>query len=130
MITFQGAVQCLLAEGAVNLVLRGRWREADTEVLFGTADQNNLPATLHEVRVTELDRGLSVSRRFRIESAERALEFAAHGAQVHREAGTALFAALPPPRVPLGVRAGWWLLLSALRLPAIGKLVLRRRSRP
>jgi hypothetical protein len=123
MIEFQGPVRCQASSGAVNLMLRGLWRGEPTEVLFSGADLNAVEAVLSGVRVTELD-PVPAGRCFRIDSARTALEFRARSVQVHREVGVKLFAAVPPPRVALGVRAGWWVLLSALRLPGLGRLLL------
>jgi hypothetical protein len=129
MMTFEGPVRWQAGSGAVNLILRGLWRGEPTEVLFGGADLNavapGLPAAavLSEVRVTELDAGLA-GRCFRIETAQVQLELRARSVQVHREVGDRLFAAVPPPRVPLSIRAGWVVLLSALRLPGLRRLLL------
>ena len=129
MIEFQGAVQATAsAAAAVNLVLRGRWRDCDTQMLFAGAEPNTLPSTLHEVRVTQLDSGSAEPCRFRIESSEMQLSLQARSLQVHRAVGAALFQAVPSVPVPLSLRAGWALLLSALNLPGVGRLLLRRRG--
>lgn len=126
MIEFQGAVQATAPAGAVNLVLSGRWRDCDTQMLFAGAQPNTLPSTLHEVRVIQLDS--PSPGRFRIESSETQLELQARSAQVHRAVGVALSQAVPPASVPLLLRAGWALLLSVLNFPGIGRLLLRRRG--
>jgi hypothetical protein len=123
LIEFQGPVRCQANSGAVSLVLRGVWRGEPTEVLFGGADLNAVAAVLNEVRVTELD-AVPAGRCFRIDNAQTALEFCARSVQVHREVGIKLFAAVPPPRVAVGIRAAWLVLLSALRLPGLGRLLL------
>jgi hypothetical protein len=127
MIEFQGPVRCQVGIGAVNLVLRGLWRGEPTEVLFAGADLNAVEAVLSEVRVTELN-AARAGRCFRIDSAREPLEFRARSVQVHRQVGLRLFAAVPPPRVPVGIRAAWLVLLSALRLPGVGRLLLGSRS--
>jgi hypothetical protein len=126
-IEFQGAVRCRCGGTAVNLSLHGR-TSGDTDVLFSGANAPSMPDTLHEVRVTELKSTSGSQRRFRIESAERRLEFEARSAQVHRAAGDALFAAIPPPHVAWHVRAGFSLLVSVLGIPGAGRLILRRRG--
>jgi hypothetical protein len=127
MIEFQGPVRCQAGIGAVNLVLRGLWRGEPTEVLFAGADLNAVEAVLSEVRVTELN-AAPAGRCFRIDGAREPLEFRARSAQVHREVGPRLFAAVPPPRVSGVIRVGWLVLLSALRLPGLGRLLLGSRS--
>jgi hypothetical protein len=134
MIEFQGEVQARIASGAVNLQLRGQSRcdtstesVCDTDIMFGGARPPELPATLHDVRVVELD-SIGEIRRFRIHSAQRQLELQARSLQLHRAAGAAMFAAVPPQRVPWHVRAGWWLLLSVLGIPGVGGFILRGRG--
>jgi hypothetical protein len=48
--------------------------------------------------------------------------------QVHREAPVALRALLAPRRAPLWLRAQWWLLLNALRVPGVARWLARRRG--
>jgi hypothetical protein len=120
MLEFQGPVQTQATTGAVNLVLRGRWRDCDTEVLFAGATPNTVPPTLREVRLMELGTGVATPRQFRLDSTDTRLELRARSVQVHRAVGAALFTAVPPARVPLRLRAGWSLLLSALILRAGG----------
>ena len=127
MIEFQGPVRAVAASGAVNLALRGRWRDCDTQLLFVGASPNSLPPTLHEVRVTRLGPKAS-SGRFRIESSETRMDLQARSVHLHRSVGEPLLQAVPPAPVPLSMRLGWWLLLSALNIPGAGRLLLRRRS--
>lgn len=135
MIVLEGEVRCESGGTAVNLALHGRSRApgpapggCDTDILFSGADAPSLPDRLHEVRVIDLDHATGALRRFRIDSAEQQLEFQARGMQVHRSAGAAMFAAVPPPQVPWPVRAAVSLLVSALRIPGMGALLLRRRG--
>jgi hypothetical protein len=134
IIEFDGGVKCSSCSGAVNLRLHGRSRRAgiapsvcETDVLFAGADTQDLPGTLHDVRVTELNSSIGLQR-FRIESVERGLELQARGIQVHRDAGESMFKAVPPQAVPWRVRAGWSLLLSLLGVPGVGALILRNRG--
>ena len=48
--------------------------------------------------------------------------------QVHRPASAALLALLAPPRAPLRLRATWFLLLNALRIPGVAGWLARRRG--
>jgi hypothetical protein len=137
LVAFAGPVQCELAAGAVNLVLRGYARSAQdphgglSEVLFSGASALALPPELRDARVIEIsavpDHG-AAPRRFRIESPEVQLELQARSAQLHRDAAAAFFGAVPPPRVPLRRRLGWSLLLSVLRIPGAGALVRKLRD--
>ena len=45
---------------------------------------------------------------------------------MHRDAARPFYGAVPPPRVPLRLRLGWALLLTVLRLPGVGRLLLRK----
>jgi hypothetical protein len=123
------------AQGAINLVLRGCARGTQgasggaSEVLFSDASAVALPADLRDARVIALtDESGSAARRFRIESPELQLELQARSAQVHRDSAAAFFGAVPPPRVPLRLRLGWWLLLTVLRIPGAAGLVSRFRG--
>ncbi len=49
--------------------------------------------------------------------------------QVHRGAAAAFAAALPRISAPWSTRAGWWLLLTLLRVPGVA-YVLRRYQAP
>jgi len=152
LIALAGPVQCEQPAGAVNLVLRGQAavvpgaaRDSSaglTEVLFSDATEVTLPAGLHDVRVFEMS-GEPVPalapvaslapayadavRHFRLQGPQLQLELHARSVQMHRDAATAFYGAVPPPRVPLRLRLGWSLLLSALRLP--GAVALMRRLR-
>jgi hypothetical protein len=135
LIAFAGPVQCERAQGAVNLVLRGSARVTQdaragaSEVLFSDASAVALPADLRDARVIALaDESGSAPRHFRIESPELQLELQARSAQLHRDSAAAFFGGVPPPRVPLRLRLGWWLLLTALRIPGAGRLLGRFRG--
>ena len=136
LIEFDGTVECRRETGAVNFVLRGRERAAGrVEALFSAAAADGLaawPAKLHEVRLVQRPAGPAGmgSQLFRIIARERQMDLTARSLQLHRDVAGAFFAAVPPPRVPLGRRLGWTLLLLALRIPGAAGLLhrLRRRS--
>jgi hypothetical protein len=134
MILFEGEVTWRRGTGAVNLWFYGRTRgnaaapASETEVLFSGAMPLDLPPVLHDVRVSELDTQGQALRRFRIESKEQHSELQARSMQAHRSAAAELFAAVPPVIAAWHVRLGWTLLLSLLRLPGVGPLLLGRRG--
>jgi hypothetical protein len=134
MILFDGEVTWRRGTGAVNFWLYGRTRAdaaapaSEAEVLFSGATPLDLPAVLHDVQVTELNSQGQALRCFRIESTELQTQLQARSMQAHRSAAAELFGAVPPAIVPWRVRVGWRLLLSLLRLPAVGALVLGRRG--
>jgi hypothetical protein len=123
-VEFEGAVKCERSRGAVNLLLHTR----NVDVLFSGAEALELPATLHQVCVTQVEPSVGTDCCFRIESAEVNTQLRARGAQIHRDAAVPMFAAVPPRAVPLHVRAGWTVLLSVLRLPGLGRLIVRPRG--
>jgi hypothetical protein len=146
-----GAVNLVLRgqAGALPGALPGAARDASaglTEVLFSDATAVTLPDSLHDVRVIELldasaaaaafarvdtdtdtETDTGAARHFRLQGPQLALELRARSVQLHRDAAADFYRAVPPPRVPLRVRLGWSLLLSALRLP--GAVALLRRLR-
>jgi hypothetical protein len=141
LIAFAGPVHCESVHGAINLVLRGFARATQgprgdvSEVLFSGASAVTLPPDLRDARVLALtdEPGKSGAsdtalRRFRIESPEVRLELQARSVQLHRDAATAFFEAVPPPRVPLRLRLSWWLLLNVLRIPGAAALVKKFRG--
>jgi hypothetical protein len=132
MIALDGEVACGRGSGVVNLWLRGRMRSEarvdDVDVYFAGASVAALPALLHDVRIIELEPGASQTSRYRIESPEMRVELECRSMQLHRRAGEQLFSAVPAVAVPWQMRAGWTLLLSVLRLPGVGALVLGRRG--
>jgi hypothetical protein len=139
LIAFDGAVECRLESGAINLMLSGFERRGPAAVrtaasaLFagaavtGPANLGALPPRLQAVRIVELA-GAPGARRFVIRAQQLQLDLVARSMQLHRDAGRAFFLAVPPPRVPLMRRLGWSVLLLALRLPGAGRLLARLRS--
>ena len=141
LIGFDGAVECLAAEGPVNLVLRGFERRRDAArsrhraaALFSgarpPAGAARLPARLDGPQLFELEdaAGRSAPRTFLLRAGELQLEFDAAGLQLQRDAGDEFFAAVPPLSVPWQARWGWTLLLTLLRVPGAGRLLARLRG--
>jgi hypothetical protein len=56
-----------------------------------------------------------------LRSGERVLPLSARAVQVHRGAAAGFARALPPVIAPWSVRAGWVLLLNALRVPGVAR---------
>jgi len=137
LVDFDGVVECRLEAGAVTVTLRGRERGGGAvEVLLagariddpGAAAPGALPATLHEVRLLE-DAGPAEPHRLQLRSRERQLDLRARSVQLHRDPGTAFYAAVPPVIVPVARRVGWALLLALLRLPGMAALLTALRGR-
>ncbi len=137
IIAFDGAVQCRLESGAINLTLSGFMRCGDgararvaAAALFGaavsTSSPDPVPSTLHEVHLLELDDKEGM-RCFQIRARELQMTLRARSLQLHRDAHNAFFSAVPPPRVLWRRRLGWALLLWALRLPGAQGLLARLR---
>lgn len=63
-----------------------------------------------------------------LRSAGNVRRFAARSVQVHRGASAAFARALPTVTAPWSVRAGWALLLDALRVPGVASLLRRLRG--
>jgi hypothetical protein len=125
LIAFEGPVQCEAARGAVNLVLRAGL----TQVLFSGASAVALPASLSDATVIEIDAASRhVPRQFRIESPGFTLALQARQVQLHRDAAAIFYNAVPPVRVPLRLRLGWALLLTALRVPGAAALLRKLRG--
>jgi hypothetical protein len=125
LIAFDGPVQCEAAQGAVNLVLRAGL----TQLLFSGASGAALPATLDNVRVIEMAGAAQAGlRSFRIESPGLSLALQARQVQLHRDAATPFYGAVPPVHVPLRLRLGWALLLTILRVPGAAALLRKLRG--
>jgi hypothetical protein len=135
LIAFEGPVQCETVHGAVNLVLRGAARATRgpraglTQVLFSDASAVALPASLNDATVIEIAAASQQApRQFRIESPGFTLALQARQVQLHRDAAAIFYNAVPPVRVPLRLRLGWALLLTALRLPGAAALLRKLRG--
>jgi hypothetical protein len=139
LIAFDGAVECRLESGAINLTLRGFERRggagavrSPAEALFAGAATtpdclDALPARLDAVHIFELAAAPG-ARRLLISAQKLQLELVCRSLQVHRDVGRVFFRAVPPPRVSLRRRLGWTLLLLVLRLPGAGRLLSRLRG--
>ena len=131
-VEFEGPVECALESGAVTLSLRGRERGgAGAAALFagasGSSGLTGLPATLHDVRLVERA-AASSARQVGLQSRELQLDVVCRSLQVHRDAGSAFFAAVPPVTVPAATRLGWAVLLSVLRIPGAAQLLAALRG--
>jgi len=135
LIAFEGPVQCEAAHGAVNLVLRGAARVPRgpraglTQVLFSGASAVALPASLSDAAVIEIAAASGQApRQFRIESPGFTHTLQARQVQLQRDAAAAFYNAVPPVRVPLRLRLGWTVLLTALRVPGAAALLGKLRG--
>jgi hypothetical protein len=135
LIAFEGPVQCEATHGAVNLVLRGAARVSRgpraglTQVLFSGASAVALPASLSDARLIEIAAAAEQApRQFRIESPGFTFALQARQVQLHRDAAAMFYTAVPPVRVPLRLRLGWTLLLTALRVPGAAALLSKLRA--
>ena len=100
----------------------------DMDFFWRDASLPDLPASLSQVHLRELGTPAQSLRRFELRSAQAQAQFSARAVQLHRSVGRAMFAAVPPQPVPRWLRAAWWLLLSVLRIPGVGKLLLSSRD--
>ena len=137
IVIFLGDVRCSRSADGNSMQLRGQspagWPGAagatcDTEFIWQDDSLPALAAQLDGAQLSELSSAAQLPRRFELRSGKLQWQFTARAVQVHRSAGGALFAAIPPRPVPAWLRAAWWLLLSALRLPGIGRLLLSARG--
>ena len=125
---FRDAAQCQRAGGAAQWRLSGLDHDGEgrLEVLLcGTADLQ-LPAQLPAARLYVS--GEPGAPAWELRSGERVLPLPARAVQVHRGVGAAFARALPPIIAPWRVRAGWVLLLNALRVPGVARLLRRLRG--
>ncbi|MDE2219663.1 MAG: hypothetical protein KGL25_01175 [Gammaproteobacteria bacterium] len=125
---FRGAAECRRESGAVQWRLRGIDRAGDhaLEVLLCGAPELRLPARLPSAELYAA--GEAAAPEWELRSDGRVLPLAVRSVQVHRGVGDAFARALPPAPVPWRVRAGWVLLLNALRLPGMARLLRRWRG--
>ncbi|HVN99941.1 MAG TPA: hypothetical protein VMT49_07860 [Steroidobacteraceae bacterium] len=125
---FRGEVQCRCEAGAVRWRLRGRDREGgeELEVLLGGGADLQLPE-----RVTDAElhvRAEPDGQAWELHVAGGARALMARTVQVHRGAAAAFGRALPRVVAPWTMRAGWALLLAALRVPGMARLLQRVRG--
>jgi hypothetical protein len=100
--------------------------EGRLEVLLCGDSSLQLPAKLPAVELYVRDEPTAPA--WELRSGERVLPVAARAVQVHRGAAAAFARALPPIIAPWRVRAGWALLLNALRVPGMARLLRRLRG--
>lgn len=125
---FRGAARCHRESGAVQWRLSGRDRDgaARLEVLLcGTAGLQ-LPEQMPAAELYVDDEPGAPA--WELRNGERVQPLVAWAVQVHRGAGAALARALPPAIAPWSARAGWVLLLNALRVPGMVWLLRRLRG--
>ena len=125
---FRGEAQCRRESGAVRWRLSGLDRDGDgtLEVLLSGAAGPELPARLTAAELYV--RGEPDSPAWELRSGGTALVLAARAVQVHRGAAASFARALPRVVTPWTVRAGWALLLNALRVPGMVRLLQRLRG--
>jgi hypothetical protein len=125
---FGGEVRCVRGTGAVRWRLSGADRDgpgALDVMLCGVPElqmPDRLPAA--ELHVS----GEMANPVWELRSAGSMQRFAARSVQVHRGADASFARALPAVNAPWTVRAGWVLLLNALRLPGVVSLLRRFRG--
>ena len=125
---FSGDVKCTRESGAVQWRLSGADRDgagALDVMLCGVPDlqfPERMPA--FELHVS----GEPGKPTWELHDAGPVRVLAARSVQVHRSAGAPFARALPPATAPWTVRAGWALLLNALRVPGVASLLRRRAS--
>jgi len=126
---FEGDADCRRESGAVQWRIAGRERGTGTplEVLLSGAAQLQLPGCLRDAELHRDD--ASTPPGWALRGAGFALPLAVRAVQVHRHPDAPFRRALPPFAVPWRMRAGWFLLLNLLRVPGMGRLLGRLRSR-
>jgi hypothetical protein len=121
---FSGEVRCVRGTGAVRWRLSGADRDGPgaLDVMLCGVPNLQLPDRLHAPELHVSDE--SANPVWELRSADPVQRFAARSVQVHRGAD----GALPVVTAPWTVRAGWALLLNALRLPGVVSLLRRLRG--
>jgi hypothetical protein len=126
---FRGHARCRRESGAVQWSLTGIDRDdgVPLEVLLSGAAALQLPAELAAAELYVSDE--AGNARWELRSGGRVIPTGARAAQVHRGAAAACARVLPGFSAPWTARAGWLLLLNALRVPGMAQLLRRLRSR-
>lgn len=125
---FSGEVHCVRQTGAVHWRLSGADRDgagALDVMLCGVTDlqlPERLPASELHVR------GEPGKPTWELRGGGNVRMVAARSVQVHRSARATFARALPMVTASWGVRAGWALLLNALRVPGVANLMRRLRG--
>jgi|SRR5271170_2726329 len=125
---FNGPVACRFEPRPPRLMLFGYERGPQTplQVLINGAVQPQSALQLADAELYESTD--ATTRSWSLRSGAQRIVLAAASVQVHRDATVALARALPPQPLAWTTRAGWWLLLSALRLPGMVRLLQWLRS--
>ena len=128
MAAFRGEVQVRREAGAVQWRLRGVDRDGGgaLELLFAGAARIEWPARLADAELYA--HGEPGAVQWELSSAAGVQPIVARAVQVHRGAAAAFERALPRIVAPFSVRAGWMLLLEALRVPGMLRLLQRARG--
>jgi hypothetical protein len=118
---FRGEAKCQREGGVVQWRLIGRDRDGESrlEVLLCGAASLQLPAQLPAAELYVRDERTAPA--WELRTGERVLPLSARAVQVHRSAAAGFARALPPVIAPWSVRAGWVLLLNALRVPGVAR---------
>ena len=125
---FNGEVRCVRESGAVQWRLSGADRDgagALDVMLCGVSDlqlPDLLPAS--ELHVS----GEPGQPIWELRGNGNVRVLGARSVQVHRSAGAPFARALPAVTAPWTVRAGWALLLNALRVPGLASLLRKFRD--
>lgn len=125
---FRGEARCQHEGGVVQWRLIGRDRDGEgtLEVLLCGTGRLRLPAQLPGAELYVRDEPAAPA--WELRSGERVLPLAVRTVQVHRGVAAAFARALPPIIAPWSARAGWVLLLNALRVPGMARLLQRLRG--
>lgn len=125
---FSGETQCAREAGAVQWHLTGADRDGEgkLEVLLCGVVGPELPARLPEAELYAHGEPDAVT--WELRGGATVLVFAARAVQVHRGAEAAFARALRRVIAPWSVRAGWVLLLDALRVPGMARLLRKLRG--
>ncbi|HEX9139280.1 MAG TPA: hypothetical protein VF848_05790 [Steroidobacteraceae bacterium] len=125
---FSGPVACRFEPKPRRLILSGCERGPLTPlaVQINGIAQPPPPQQLADAELYESADATSPS--WDLRSGAQRFGLAAASVQVHRDATLALVSVLPPQRLAWTTRAGWRLLLLALRLPGLVRLLQWLRS--
>ena len=126
---FRGSAQCRREAGAVQWRLRGLDCDSgDTlEVLLSGAAALQLPGELAGAELHVRDEVTNAA--WELRGSGQSFPLVVRAVQVHRGAAALFEHALPRTVAPWSVRAGWVLLLNALRVPGMGRLLNKLRDR-
>ena len=125
---FRGQARCRREAGAVQWCIDGTDRDTGValEVLLSGAVALQLPALLSDATLYVMDE--SASPWWELRSAGQSQALAVRAVQVHRDAASAFYNALPQQVAPATARLGWIALLNVLRVPGLAQLLHRLRG--